>query len=119
MPAPASDPYDENELDHGYQGPEHDGPAEDYPLPPEPPDDDSAPSGRAKVTNPQLTKLAMLRQAERYDDNPEGRAQWFAWLSAAVRRNITTNKDLYKDEASEVIDLLEEAQQQDQRRGQQ
>jgi hypothetical protein len=105
MPAPASDPYDENELDH-------------YPLPPEPPDDEPPPRGREKVTGPQLTKLAMLRQAERYDDNPEGRAQWFAWLSAAVRRNITTNKDLYKDEASEVIDLLEEAQQQDQRRGQ-
>ncbi|MGV0793053.1 recombination directionality factor [Mycolicibacterium sp. XJ1819] len=69
------------------------------------------------VTGPQLRKLSILRKQEGYADDEEGRAGWFAWLEAAVSRTgLTSNKDLTKAEASGVIDLLEEARQQDQQR---
>lgn len=60
------------------------------------------------VTKAQLQKLAILRQEEKYEDDEQGRADWFAWISSTVGRTIVeSNKELTKHEASGVIDVLE------------
>jgi hypothetical protein len=68
------------------------------------------------VTKPQLQKLSILRQREGYDDNDEGRADWFRWVETNIGRRVGTNKDLTKAEASVLIEVLESAQAQDPQR---
>ncbi|MBU8819579.1 hypothetical protein KL864_27205 [Mycolicibacterium goodii] len=65
------------------------------------------------ITKPQLQKLSILRQRERYADDPQGRADWFNWVAVNIGRTVESNKDLTKAEASVLIDVLEspEAQQ--------
>jgi hypothetical protein len=74
----------------------------------EPQDDDAG--GDAPITKPQLQKLSILRQNEGYADNDEGRADWFAFVESIIGRTIGTNKALTKAEASVLIDVLENAQ---------
>lgn len=60
------------------------------------------------VTGPQLKKLAILRQRAGYEDDAEGRADWFGLVSATINREIVdSNKGLTKSEAGKIIDTLE------------
>lgn len=59
------------------------------------------------VTKPQLQKLSILRQREKYDDTDEGRADWFQWVQLNIGRLVASNKDLTKAEAGVLIDVLE------------
>lgn len=59
------------------------------------------------VTKPQLQKLSILRQREKYADDEQGRADWFAWVATNVGRSVASNKELSKAEASVLIDVLE------------
>lgn len=65
------------------------------------------PSDEPAVTKPQLQKLSILRQREKYDDTDDGRADWFAWVQLNIGRLVGSNKDLTKAEASVLIDILE------------
>jgi hypothetical protein len=62
------------------------------------------------ITRPQLQKLSILRQRERYDDTDEGRADWFQWVQLNIGRLVASNRDLTKSEASVLIDVLESAE---------
>lgn len=68
------------------------------------------PAGDPAITKPQLQKLSILRQREKYDDTDEGRADWFQWVQLNVGRMVASNKDLTKAEASVLIDVLESAE---------
>lgn len=59
------------------------------------------------VTRPQLQKLSILRQRERYADTDEGRTDWFRWVESNIARLVGSNKELTKAEASVLIDILE------------
>ena len=76
---------------------------------PAPADPDDPP-----LTKPQLQKLSILRQREGYADDPQGRADWFNWVAVNIGRQIASNKDLTKAEASVLIDVLESAEAQQQ-----
>ena len=67
--------------------------------------DDTA--GDPPITKPQLQKLSILRQREKYDDTDEGRSDWFQWVQLTVGRLVASNKELTKAEASVLIDVLE------------
>ena len=56
-----------------------------------------------RITKPQLTKLHILLQAAGLGDRDTG----LAWLTALTGRDITSSKDLYRDEATRAIDTLE------------
>lgn len=62
------------------------------------------------ITRPQLQKLSILRQKEGYADDPQGRADWFNWVAVNIAREVQSNKDLTKAEASVLIDVLESAE---------
>lgn len=66
-----------------------------------------AASGDEPVTKPQLQKLSILRQRERYADTDEGRTDWFRWVQSNIARLVGSNKELTKAEASVLIDVLE------------
>lgn len=68
------------------------------------------PSDEPAVTKPQLQKLSILRQREKYDDTDEGRADWFQWVQLNIGRLVASNKELTKAEASVLIDVLESAE---------
>lgn len=55
------------------------------------------------ITSPQLTKLAIQLKAAGFDT----RETAHAFVITAIERDITSSKELTKDEASKVIDLLE------------
>lgn len=79
------------------------GPAGGPPLPGEDGyDDESAVEG---VTKPQLTKLHTLFTRHGVEDRDDG----LTFLSRVVRRQLTSSKELTKDEASRAIDRLERA----------
>lgn len=59
------------------------------------------------ITTPQLKKLSILRQQAGYPDNDDGRADWFQWVQAHIGREVGSNKQLSKAEASVLIDVLE------------
>ena len=59
------------------------------------------------ITKPQLQKLSILRQREKYDDTDEGRTDWFQWVQVNIGRMVSSNKELTKAEASVLIDVLE------------
>lgn len=61
--------------------------------------------GHEAITGPQLKKLHVVLQKEGLTDRDEA----LDWLSQQLKRSIATSKDLSKDEASEIIDFLEEA----------
>lgn len=65
------------------------------------------PSDELVITKPQLQKLSILRQREKYDDTDEGRADWFQWVQLNIGRLVASNKELTKAEASVLIDVLE------------
>lgn len=73
-------------------------------------DQPAAPSAEPEITKPQLQKLSILRQREGYNDDDAGRADWFAWVETNIGRTVGSNKDLTKQEASTLIDVLESAQ---------
>lgn len=86
------EPLTPEELDHGYQGPEHDGPAEMPPL----------------ITPDQLTKMMTLfSKAGMGGKDPDARQARHDYVSLAISRNIDSAKDLTFDEASLVIEILE------------
>jgi hypothetical protein len=62
------------------------------------------------VTKPQLQKLSILRQRERYADTDDGRADWFRWVESNIARLVGSNKELTKAEASVLIDVLEDVE---------
>jgi hypothetical protein len=68
---------------------------------------EQATSGDEPVTKPQLQKLSILRQRERYADTDEGRTDWFRWVQSNIARLVGSNKELTKAEASVLIDVLE------------
>jgi recombination protein RecT len=77
------------------------------------PDDTEAPNGvgEERITRAQSTKLHTLLTAEGLGGNTkEQRAAKLDWLSSAVSRPISSSDDLTRTEASDVIDLLENAQ---------
>jgi len=61
------------------------------------------------ATTPQTTKLAIIRE-ERYAKTPKGRADWFAFVAMTVGREVDSNTQLTKAEASVLIDVLEPTQ---------
>jgi hypothetical protein len=66
-----------------------------------------AEAGEDAITKPQLQKLSILRQREKYDDTEAGRRDWFDWIATNIGRQVSSNKELSKAEASLVIDVLE------------
>ena len=58
------------------------------------------------VTGPQLKKLSILLREAGFD-TPESK---HGFTSTAINRDIKTAKELTKDEASKVIDILENSQ---------
>jgi hypothetical protein len=60
------------------------------------------------ISDAQMKKLHVLFNAEGLDD----RESRLAWCAQAISRDITSSKDLTKAEASSIIDILENAQQQ-------
>lgn len=68
---------------------------------------EQAESSTDAVTKPQLQKLSLLRQRERYADDEQGRTDWFAWVAVNIGRQVGSNKELSKAEASVLIDVLE------------
>jgi hypothetical protein len=60
-----------------------------------------------------LVRLNQLRLLEGFDDTDEGRAAWLDWLTSAVARDITDNRQLTLAEANDIIKLLEESQKRD------
>jgi hypothetical protein len=83
---------------------------ENAPADDEPPADDQA--VEAEVVNPDLITPAQLRKLsillrEQGFDTPESK---HGFTSAAINREITTAKELTKDEARAVIDILENSQ---------
>jgi hypothetical protein len=66
-----------------------------------------ATNGDEPVTKPQLQKLSILRQRERYADDDDGRTDWFRWVESNIARLVGSNKELTKAEASVLIDVLE------------
>ncbi|MCV7065630.1 hypothetical protein H7H51_07710 [Mycolicibacterium farcinogenes] len=72
---------------------------------PAPADPDDPP-----LTKPQLQKLSILRQREGYADDQQGRTDWFNWVAVNIGRQVESNKDLTKAEASVLIDVLESAE---------
>lgn len=80
------------------------------PLPDQPRDDTESPPQRADIiSDAQMKKLHVLFNAEGLTD----RESRLAWCAQAISRDITTSKDLTKSEASSLIELLEQSQQQD------
>lgn len=63
------------------------------------------------ITKPQLQKLSILRKREGFPDDDEGRAGWFSLVLSLVQREIASNKELTKAEASVIIDVLENTDQ--------
>lgn len=78
----------------------------------EPADEQAAgdPNPNRQSTPEQRARLKELRIAEKYDDTEQSMAEWFGWLSAAVSHDVNSYEDLSRDEAWDVIELLEEAQ---------
>jgi hypothetical protein len=75
-------------------------------------DDEPPAPAEDQVTKSQLQKLAILRQEEKYEDDADGRADWFAFVTNTIGRTINaSNKEMTKWEASKVIDLLESSRQ--------
>lgn len=74
---------------------------DDAPQAPAPDSDDLG------VTKAQLQKLSILRQRDGYPDTDEGRADWFQMVEVNIGRHVGSNKELSKDEASVLIDVLE------------
>jgi hypothetical protein len=68
---------------------------------------EQATNGDDAITKPQLQKLSILRQRERYEDTDEGRVDWFRWVQTNIGHLVGSNKDLTKAEASVLIDVLE------------
>lgn len=68
---------------------------------------DQAERGEDAVTKPQLQKLSILRQKAGYPDTDEGRVDWFAWVAKQISREVGSNKQLTRAEASVLIDVLE------------
>lgn len=66
-----------------------------------------AAAGDEPITKPQLQKLSILRQKANYADTDAGRADWFQWVQTNITRQVGSNKDLTKAEASVLIDVLE------------
>lgn len=63
------------------------------------------------ATGAQLRSLAMLRRSEGYGDDEEGREGWFTWLNTALAtEGITSNKSLTEAQAGEIISMLEQDQ---------
>lgn len=109
-PAPAAPDVDDLLDDAPAEAPQP--AAEPEPaVEPEQSDGDEADAGDPPLTRPQLQKLSILRQREGYADDEQGRADWFNWVAVNVGREVSTNKDLTKAEASVLIDVLESAQQ--------
>jgi hypothetical protein len=61
----------------------------------------------APITKAQLQKLSLLRRQAGYPDTDEGRTDWFQHVETIVGRRVSSNKQLTKDEASVLIDVLE------------
>jgi hypothetical protein len=93
QPQPQPDPIDEL-LDETPPAPQ---PAEEQT---EEPDDEP-------ITKAQLQKLSLLRRQAGYPDTDEGRTDWFQHVETIVGRRVSSNKQLTKDEASVLIDVLE------------
>lgn len=68
---------------------------------------EQAERGEDAVTKPQLQKLSILRQKAGYPDTDEGRVDWFAWVAQQISREVGSNKELTRAEASVLIDVLE------------
>ncbi len=77
------------------------------PLRDDAPQTPAADSDDLGVTKAQLQKLSILRQHEGYPDTDEGRADWFQMVEVNIGRRVASNKELSKDEASVLIDVLE------------
>ncbi len=56
----------------------------------------------------QLTKLNTLLKEQGFDDSPDGRAGKLDWCMSAIRRRITSSKELTFDEAHTLINTLVE-----------
>lgn len=97
-----------NELDE-FEPPK----AAETPAPTEPEQTEipaQPPADADPITAAQLQKLAILRQEQGFEDDEDGRADWFAWVSSVVGRQInSSNKEMTKDEASRLIDKIESA----------
>ncbi|ROZ88981.1 hypothetical protein [Gordonia sp. OPL2] len=102
-------------------------PSDQPPLPDEEPASDSSAKpepeqvtevgqnsqGAERITDPQLKKLHVVMQKEGLTE----RAAALEWLSQQINRPLDTSKDLSKDEASGIIDFLEQAQAADAAKG--
>ena len=78
--------YIDGELDTGQPTPEH-------------PEVEMA-------TNPQTTKLAIIRD-ERHPKTDKGRADWFGWVATQIGREVGSNTELTKAEATVLLDVLD------------
>lgn len=57
------------------------------------------------VTEDQLGDLARIQSEEKYDDE-----SWFAFIESAVGVTVTANKDLTEAQATQLIDLFDNAE---------
>lgn len=77
------------------------------------PEQPALPPAESAITNPnditkaQLQKLSILRKREGFPDDDEGRAGWFDLVLSLINREVSSNKELTKSEASVIIDVLE------------
>lgn len=75
---------------------------DDVPPPAEPPADDDPAQTVVMVSADQMTDLAQLRAAEKYDDD----ASWLSFVGGAVGRKVGKVSDLTAAEAETVIGVL-------------
>src|ERR1044072_6895869 len=58
------------------------------------------------ATAAQTQKLGIIR-GERYAKTDKGRRDWFTWVAGQLGREINSNTELTKAEATNLIDALE------------
>ena len=93
-------PLTPDELDHGYKGPEHDGPTEETVTVTA----HLADAENSLISREQLTKLHVCLKECGLGDRTAG----LDWLGQAIGREITSSKQLTRREAVIAINLLEE-----------
>jgi hypothetical protein len=80
--------------------------------PPADPEPVKAPAdwdGAKPATRDQLTELTKCIAAAGFQPTTEGKAQWFAWLSQEVDRDIAANNQLSRREILAVIESMQQA----------